>query len=345
MTFRFKTPSDVASRGSAHGRRPPSASAASRFGGVPVATRTPSGQLRLKDPPVYNTAVAVASIGELQEAFEREGYLPGPGLAVAVHVTMRLGRPLLLEGEPGVGKTELARTLARIVGGPLIRIQCYEGIDISRALYEWDYARQMLYIRAIQTQELDPSSAVAEVYSRDFLVERPLLRAITLDGPRVLLIDELDRADDEFDAFLLEALDDYGVTIPELGRFTSDEPPIVIITSNRTRELHAAVKRRCLYHWIDFPEAEREAEIIRIRAPEVSYELARSVADTAAQLRRADLTKYPGAAEAIDWARALALLGADQARGEAALATLGWVVKSRDDEERARELLRSLADR
>ena len=285
----------------------------------------------------------MASISGLQKAFERDGYLPGPGLAVAVHVTMRLGRPLLLEGEPGVGKTEVARTLARIVGGPLIRMQCYEGIDASRTLYEWDYARQMLYIRAMQNQELDPSAAVAEVYSRDFLLERPLLQAITSNGPRVLLIDELDRADDEFDAFLLEALDDYGVTIPEIGRLTAEEPPIVIITSNRTRELHGAIKRRCLYHWIDFPDPERETEIIRLRAPEASDELARSVARTVAQLRRAGLSKSPGAAEAIDWARALALLGADRAQGSVALATLGWVVKSREDEEQARDLLRSLA--
>jgi MoxR-like ATPase len=279
----------------------------------------------------------------MEDAFRREEYLAGPGLATAVFAALRLGRPLLLEGEPGVGKTEVARTLARIVDGPLIRLQCYEGIDAGRALYEWDYARQMLHVRALQQGEITASERVAEIYGAEFLVERPLLRAIRATGPRVLLIDELDRADDEFDAFLLELLDDYGVTVPELGRFVATTPPIVVITSNRTRELHGAVKRRCLYHWIDFPDPEREAEIIRLRAPGVGAALATSVADAVARLRAADLVRRPGAAEAIDWARALALLGVDEVRGEAAIATLGWVVKSREDEARARPILEALA--
>jgi MoxR-like ATPase len=279
----------------------------------------------------------------MEDAFRREEYLAGPGLATAVFAALRLGRPLLLEGEPGVGKTEVARTLARIVDGPLIRLQCYEGIDAGRALYEWDYARQMLHVRALQQSEIATSERVAEIYGAEFLVERPLLQAIRAIGPRVLLIDELDRGDDEFDAFLLELLDDYGVTVPELGRFVATTPPVVVITSNRTRELHGAVKRRCLYHWIDFPDPEREAEIIRLRAPGVGAALATSVADAVARLRGADLVRRPGAAEAIDWARALALLGVDEVRGEAAIATLGWVVKSREDQARARPILEALA--
>ena len=274
----------------------------------------------------------------------RHGYLADPGLATALHLCLRMRRPILLEGQPGVGKTEVARTLARILDGPLIRLQCYEGIEASQALYEWDYARQMLYVRALQDREAgDVATHVRDIYSEEFLIARPLLQAIRTTGPRVLLVDELDRADDEFDAFLLEALDDYGVTVPEIGRFSADLPPVVVITSNRTRELHDAIKRRCLYHWIDFPEPEREAQIIRRRAPEVSDALARSVADAVARLRTIDLAKAPGAAEAIDWAHALALLGAEQAAGEAALATLGWAVKSREDQERARAALQPSA--
>lgn len=279
------------------------------------------------------------SIDAFQSDLRNHGYLADRGLTTALHLCLRMQRPILLEGEPGVGKTEVARTLSRIVGGPLIRLQCYEGIEAAQALYEWDYARQMLYVRALGASENEAAARVRDIYGEDFLIARPLLAAIRTQGPRVLLIDELDRADDEFDAFLLEALDDYGVTVPEVGRFTADEPPIVVITSNRTRELHDAIKRRCLYHWIEFPEAAREAEIIRLRAPEVSEGLARSVADAVTALRAADLVKAPGAAEAIDWAHALALLGADRVQGEAAAATLGWVVKTREDQARAHMVL------
>jgi MoxR-like ATPase len=272
-----------------------------------------------------------AGISELDTTLRQHSYIPDPGLSVALYLGLTMSRPILLEGAPGVGKTEVARTLSRMLGGPLIRLQCYEGIDASQALYEWDYARQMLQVRAWQQDNGDASNGVAELYGPEFLLERPLLRAVRETGPRVLLIDELDRADDEFDAFLLEVLDDFGVTVPEIGRFTTDEPPIVIITSNRTRELHDAIKRRCMYHWIDFPDVEREAQIIRLRAPGVDDELARSVATAIAALRDMDLTKTPGATEAIDWARAMALLGASRAEGEAALATLGWVAKSRED--------------
>jgi len=242
-------------------------------------------------------------------------------------------RPLLLEGEAGVGKTEVGKTLARTLGARLIRLQCYEGIDAAQALYEWDYARQLLYARTLQEGEL-AAERVSALYGPDFLVERPLLAAIRAGSGAVLLIDELDRADDEFEAFLLEVLSDFTVTVPELGTIVADEPPVVVITSNRTRELHDALKRRCLYHWIDFPDLEREVEIIRLRAPGVSEALARSVAATVARLRSLDLVKLPGAAEAIDWAQALSLLDAESAEGEPARATLGWAVKNREDTER-----------
>jgi MoxR-like ATPase len=232
-----------------------------------------------------------------------------------------------------VGKTEVGKTLARMLGARLIRLQCYEGIDAAQALYEWDYARQLLYARTLQEGEV-AAERVSALYGPDFLVERPLLAAIRAGSGAVLLIDELDRADDEFEAFLLEVLSDFTVTVPELGTIAAEEPPVVVITSNRTRELHDALKRRCLYHWIDFPDLEREVEIIRLRAPGVSEALARSVAATVARLRSLDLVKLPGAAEAIDWAQALSLLDAESAEGEPARATLGWAVKNREDTER-----------
>jgi MoxR-like ATPase len=243
-------------------------------------------------------------------------------------------RPLLLEGEAGVGKTEVGKTLARLLAVRLIRLQCYEGIDAAQALYEWDYSRQLLYARTLQEGEV-AAERVAALYGPEFLVERPLLAAIRTGVGAVLLIDEVDRADDEFEAFLLEVLSDFTVTVPEIGTIAAEEPPAVVITSNRTRELHDALKRRCLYHWIDFPDLEREVEIIRLRAPGVSEVLARSVAVAVARLRSLDLVKRPGAAEAIDWAEALSLLGAESAEGEAARETLGWAVKNREDTARA----------
>jgi MoxR-like ATPase len=271
------------------------------------------------------------SVEEVERALEEERYLPDRGLATAIFLALRMRRPLLLEGEAGVGKTEVAKTLARILGAELIRLQCYEGIDAAQALYEWDYSRQLLYARTLQAGELDPSQRVAELYGPEFLLERPLLQAIRAGAGAVLLIDELDRADDEFEAFLLEVLSDFAVTVPELGTVAAVEPPAVVITSNRTRELHDALKRRCLYHWIDFPDLEREVAIIRLRAPGVSEALARSVAETIARLRGLDLVKPPGAAEAIDWAQALSHLGADSADGQAGRETLGWAVKNRED--------------
>jgi MoxR-like ATPase len=281
----------------------------------------------------YDAGVRFASVPEVEAALRAQSYLPDRGLATAVYLALAMRRPLLLEGEPGVGKTEVAKTLAPVLGAELVRLQCYEGIDASQALYEWDYSRQLLYARTLEGER------VADLYGPEFLVERPLLRAIRAGAGAVLLVDELDRADDEFEAFLLEVLSDFSVTIPELGTIRADEPPVVVVTSNRTRELHDALKRRCLYHWIDFPDVEREVAIIRLRAPEVPEALARSVSVAVERLRALELAKPPGAAEAIDWARALALLGADSANGDAGLETIGWAVKTRDDLVRARAAL------
>jgi MoxR-like ATPase len=275
----------------------------------------------------------------LEAALAEESYLADRGLAVSVYLALTLHRPLLLEGEPGVGKTEIARTLARVLDAELIRLQCYEGIDAGQALYEWDYSRQLLYARTIQDGQLDPSRRAAELYGPEFLVERPLLRAVRAGSRAVLLVDELDRADEEFEAFLLEVLADSAVTIPEIGTVTAEEPPIVVLTSNRTRELHDALKRRCLYHWIDYPGLEREIAIIRLRAPEASEGLARSVAEVVARLREMDLIKRPGPAEAIDWTRALAALGLGTIDPSSADETLGWVVKNRDDLTMVRRVL------
>ncbi len=274
------------------------------------------------------------SVEDVEGALAAESYLPDRGLATAIYLAVAMRRPLLLEGEAGVGKTEVGKTLGTILGAELIRLQCYEGIDSAQALYEWDYARQLLYARALQAGEV--REHVAELYGPEFLIERPLLRALRAGSGAVLLIDEVDRADDEFEAFLLEVLSDFSVTVPELGTIAAAEPPVVVVTSNRTRELHDALKRRCLYHWIDFPSLEREVEIVRLRAPEVPDALARSVAESVARLRALDLAKPPGIAEAIDWARALALLGADGVEDEAGRETLGWALKNHDDLERAR---------
>ena len=284
------------------------------------------------------------SVAEVEKALRAESYLPDRGLATAIFLATSMGRPLLLEGEAGVGKTEVGKTLARILDADLIRLQCYEGIDASQALYEWDYARQLLYARALQEGEVGAGDRVAELYGPEFLVERPLLRAIRAGSKAVLLVDELDRADDEFEAFLLEVLSDFTVTVPELSTIAASEPPAVVITSNRTRELHDALKRRCLYHWIDFPDVEREAEIIRLRAPGVEEALARSVAETVSRLRALDLVKRPGAAEAIDWAQALSLLGATSVDGGAGRETLGAAVKNREDQARVEAAWPELVD-
>jgi MoxR-like ATPase len=277
------------------------------------------------------TTLPFGSVEELTSALERERYLADRGLATAIYLALSLDKPLLLEGEAGVGKTEVAKVLASLLGRELIRLQCYEGIDASQALYEWNYSKQLIAVRALQ--DVTAEANVEDLFGPSFLVERPLLAAIHA-GPRaVLLVDELDRADDEFEAFLLEILSEFAVTIPEIGRIAAEEPPAVIVTSNRTRELHDALKRRCLYHWIDHPALEREIEIIRARAPEVPEALARDVAVAVNRLRGFDLAKRPGVAETIDWANAVAFLGADRLDPETAWTTLGTVLKDHDDQE------------
>src|ERR1700676_1300861 len=262
------------------------------------------------------------------------GYLPDEGLATAVLLATTLHRPLLLEGEAGVGKTEVAKALSRMTGGELLRLQCYEGIDLAQAAYEWDYSRQLLHLRAVEARHGDLASAEDELYSARFLVRRPLLLALGGgEPPPVLLIDEVDRADDEFEAFLLEFLSDFAVTIPELGTVRATEPPIVVLTSNRTRDVHDALKRRCFYHWVEHPDFEREVAIVRLRAPNVPERLARQGAG-AGERGRMEVYKPPGVAETIDWATALAALGRTQLDDQVIAATLGTVLKYREDAER-----------
>ena len=279
------------------------------------------------------------AVSKLQGDLARFGYLADEGLATAIHLAVRLRRPLLLEGEAGAGKTEVAKTLARWSGGELLRLQCYEGIDVSQAVYEWDYARQLLHLKAAETGGPEALAAAEdELFSERFLVRRPLLRALdNRDGPPpVLLIDEIDRADDEFEAFLLEILSDFAVTVPELGTFAAEVPPVVVLTSNRTRDLHDALKRRCLYHWVDHPDIDREVAIVRLRVPEASQRLARQVAAAVGALRELDLYKPPGVAETIDWARALAELGEQELTETDVEHTLGWVLKYREDIQKTR---------
>ncbi len=272
-----------------------------------------------------------SSVPDLQNQLRNVGYLADRGLTTATLISLRLGRPLLLEGEVGVGKTELAKCLAQLTGRELIRLQCYEGIDTHQALYEWDYARQMLHVRALSERELTDSATVGGLYAEEFLLERPLLQAVRAGGRSVLLIDEIDRADDEFEAFLLELLSDFQITIPEIGTMTAEDRPIVVLTSNRTRELHDALKRRCLYHWIGYPTVSEEVDIVRVRAPDVTEALTRKVVDAVHRLRDLDLAKPPGVAETIDWVEALGAIGADNLDGETAIDTLGSVIKDRDD--------------
>jgi len=280
------------------------------------------------------------SAEHLRKALRGESYLADRGLATAIYLAISLDKPLLLEGEAGVGKTEVAKAMASLLGRELIRLQCYEGIDASQALYEWNYSKQLIAIRALQTGDHD--ARVDDLFGAEFLMERPLLAALRAGDGAVLLVDELDRADDEFEAFLLEVLSEFAVTIPEVGRIGAERPPAVVITSNRTRELHDALKRRCLYHWIDHPSLEREVEIIRVRARDVPEALARQVAAAVARIRRMDVAKRPGVAEAIDWANALTFLGVDELDGDVVEATLGAVLKDHDDLELARSSIDSL---
>jgi MoxR-like ATPase len=286
-----------------------------------------------------------ASIEELEESLRSHRYVAGRSLATTLFLATKLDKPLLLEGEAGVGKTEVGKVLAEILGARLIRLQCYEGIDVNNAVYEWSYARQMLQIRMLETAGADAAAMEREIFSPKFLVKRPLLQALESDGgrPPVLLIDEIDRSDDEFEAFLLELLSDYQISIPELGTITAERPPAVVITSNRTREIHDALKRRCLYFWIDYPSVEMEYQVVLARIPDVPPVLARQVSQFIAGVRQLDLYKLPGIAETLDWTRSLMALGQSELTDTAVQATLGSVVKYQEDlhrlrGERARQL-------
>ena len=280
---------------------------------------------------------------DVSTALSDQGYLPDDGISTSVFLAMTLQRPLLLEGEAGVGKTELAKALSAATGGELIRLQCYEGIDVAQAVYDWDYARQLLHLRAAEatgeTASMTSDALEAELYSERFMIKRALLRAIeTVDGPPpVLLIDEVDRADDEFEAYLLEILSDFQVTVPEVGVFRAERPPLVVLTSNRTRDVHDALKRRCLYHWVEHPGFEREVAIVKLRVPAVDDGLARQVAAAVEALRELNLYKPPGVAETIDWANALGRLGATQLDEKLVTNTLGTVLKYREDHQRVEQ--------
>ncbi len=289
-----------------------------------------------------------SSIEELERSLNDHRYVAGRDLATTVFLALKLDKPLLLEGEAGVGKTEVGKVLAEMLGTRLIRLQCYEGIDVNNAVYEWAYARQMLQIRMLETAGSDRQAMEREIFSAKFLVKRPLLQAIESDGarPPVLLIDEIDRSDDEFEAFLLELLSDYQISIPEIGTLKADRPPAVVITSNRTREIHDALKRRCLYFWIDYPSLDKEYEIVLARIPEVPPALARQVVRFIQQVRQLDLYKLPGIAETLDWTRSLMALSQKELTDTAVQATLGSIVKYQEDLERLRgERARELAAR
>jgi MoxR-like ATPase len=283
-----------------------------------------------------------ANVGELTDTLRQGGYLADRGLATALFVALNLERPILLEGEVGVGKTEVAKVLAQVFGRRLIRLQCYEGIDTNQALYEWDYARQMLQIRALSEHQVTDESSVDKLFGPKFLLERPLLAAVRAGEQAVLLIDEVDRADDEFEAFLLEVLSDFQVSIPEIGTIAAVTRPFVVLTSNRTRELHDALKRRCLYHWIGYPSQQREVEIVLVKEPAAAAELARKVVAAVHRLRELDLAKPPGVAETIDWVKTLDFLGATDLDPDLAADTLGAVIKERDDLDVARDMLEEI---
>ena len=274
----------------------------------------------------------------LTEELAREGYVATPDLAMALHLSVALGRPLLLEGAAGVGKTEVAKALAAARGANLIRLQCYEGLDANHAIYEWNYQRQLLSIRAAAEDGVTGKAVEERLFSEEFLLKRPLLEAISQESPPVLLIDEIDRADEEFEAFLLEILSDFQVSVPELGTFNAAMKPVVILTSNRTRELNDALKRRCLYLWIDYPSAEKEREIIARRVPGISSELASSIATVMRGLRAVDFYKRPGVAETLDWARALLGLSLGEILPDTVRDTAGVVLKYRDDIDRLDKL-------
>jgi MoxR-like ATPase len=278
--------------------------------------------------------MAFASIDALQAALTSHAYIADRALTTAIYLALKLNKPLLLEGEAGVGKTEIAKTLARALDRRLIRLQCYEGLDVNTTIYEWNYARQMLAIRMLEARGADAGTeGAASIFGPEFLIKRPLLQAIeaSADGAPILLIDELDRADEEFEAFLLELLSDWQITIPELGTLKAATPPTVIITSNRTREIHDALKRRCLFYWVDYPTLEKELAIVRARVPEAGERLSRQVVLFVQELRRMDLYKLPGVAETLDWATALVALDARELSADVVEDTLGAILKFQDD--------------
>jgi len=285
-----------------------------------------------------STAPALDSVDAVLEALDGQRYVADRGLATAIYLSLALPKPLLLEGEAGVGKTEIAKALSAITQAPLIRLQCYEGLDVSHAVYEWDYSRQMLHIRLLEATGAARTAEAHDIFGPNFLIKRPLLQAIEMTEHQrpVLLIDELDRADDEFDAFLLEMLSDWQLTIPEIGTIKAKTPPIVIMTSNRTRELHDALKRRCLYHWIEYPTLEKELQIVATKVPEAPSRLARQVCQFVQGIRRHDLWKVPGIAETLDWTNALVALGIQELRQPDVLSTLGCILKHQDDVQRVR---------
>ncbi|HVL23309.1 MAG TPA: MoxR family ATPase [Thermomicrobiales bacterium] len=291
-------------------------------------------------PPIPQTdAPAFDSVDQLEAILQSERYVADRGLATTLYLTLKLGKPLLLEGEAGVGKTEIAKVLSAALNTPLIRLQCYEGLDASSAIYEWDYPRQMLFLRSLEaTNDLDRESVKRDLFSDEFLLKRPLLQAIDAahDRAPVLLIDEVDRADQELEAFLLELLSDFQVTVPELGTIRAEHVPIVILTSNRTREIHDALKRRCLYYWIDFPDYEKELRILSAKVPEVPDRLAKEICGFTQGLREVDLFKSPGMAETLDWAQALRALGSQELNDEVVEDTLGVILKYQEDVDRIR---------
>jgi len=280
----------------------------------------------------------LSSIDRVAEALAEQRYIADRALATVVYLAISLGKPIFLEGEAGVGKTELAKVLAEILGTELIRLQCYEGLDAHTALYEWDYPRQMLEVRLQEARGVEKQNIGADIFSEKFLLKRPLLRAIQAEGPEppVLLIDEVDRSDEEFEAFLLEVLSDFQITVPEIGTLTARQIPLVVLTSNRTRELHDALKRRCLYHWIDYPDVDKEAEIVRARVAGIDSSFAAQLAHFMGRIRSEDLYKRPGIAETIDWAQALLALGATGLDAETIDATLGCILKYKGDMDRLR---------
>jgi len=293
---------------------------------------------------------APATIEDVERRLRERRYIGDRSLATSIFLALKLQKPLFIEGEAGVGKTEAAKVMADVLGARLIRLQCYEGIDLAHAVYEWNYPRQLLHIRLMgegPNSQIDRNTAEREIFSSEFLLRRPLLDAIDNDDatPPVLLIDEIDRSDEEFEAFLLELLSDFQVSIPEIGTIKAKNVPFVVITSNRTREVHDALKRRCLYHWIDYPDLDKEVEIVRARAPEAADGLAREVAALVQGLRGMDLYKVPGVAETLDWARSLAALGATRIDAGLVSATMGAALKYQEDLERVREQVPALVEK